>query len=184
MDGVLNRGLMAQDMKATILVVESMAPVLINGLMEVDIQENGMKIRYMASVYISGSMEEVLKALGLITICMDRVSMCGLMAVVMKVLMLKIKNMVLEFIHTPMVVLTKDSGQMVNNTVREPSLLHRVHKDKEFGKKEKESNGWMKIMIQISNLNMSNEYKKYSKIYLNLSMNKSILYIRPYKLLL
>jgi len=52
-----------------------------------------------------------------------------------------IKNMDLEYTHILMVVPIKDNGQMESNTVKGHLLLHKVLRDKAFGRKEKESNG-------------------------------------------
>jgi hypothetical protein len=55
------------------------------------------------------------------------------------------RNMVMEFIPTQTADPTKASGRMVSNTVREFSSLLKELKDKEFGTKVRESNGWMKM---------------------------------------
>ena len=54
------------------------------------------------------------------------------------------KNTDMVFTPIQMVDPTKDNGKMVNNMEKEFSLLHKELKDKEFGMKERESNGWMK----------------------------------------
>ena len=52
----------------------------------------------------------------------------------------------MEFIPTLMADPTKANGKTENNMVKEFSLLLKVLKDKESGTKERESNGWMKMM--------------------------------------
>jgi len=55
------------------------------------------------------------------------------------------RNMVMEFIPIQTAAPTKDNGKTESNTEREFSSLLKVLKDKEFGTKVKESNGWMKM---------------------------------------
>jgi hypothetical protein len=57
-----------------------------------------------------------------------------------------IKNMGMEFTHILMVDPTKVSGHMVNSTVKVYLLHLKELKKKEFGMKEKESDGLMKMM--------------------------------------
>lgn len=57
----------------------------------------------------------------------------------------------MEFIRTQTADPTKVNGKMGSNTARESSLLLKVHKDKEFGTKVRELNGWMKMKSKKNN---------------------------------
>jgi hypothetical protein len=71
-----------------------------------------------------------------------------------------IKNTVMEFTPTQMADPTKVNGKMESNTVREFLSLLKVLKDKEFGTKVRESNGWMKMKSK-------NKKCKYNERYLS-----------------
>ena len=59
----------------------------------------------------------------------------------------------MEFIHILMAVHIKDNGQTVNSMERAFLLHHKEHKEKEYGKKERGSNGSTRMKLQVQEIN-------------------------------
>ena len=75
----------------------------------------------------------------------NKVNLNGQMEEFIQAIMYKIKNMGMEFIHTLMVDPTKVNGHMVSSTEKVYLLHLKEHRRKEFGMKEKELDGLMKM---------------------------------------
>jgi hypothetical protein len=76
-----------------------------------------------------------------------------------------IRSTVMEFTLIQMADPTKANGKTANNMEKEFSSHHKVLKDKEFGTKVRESNGWMKMKSK-------NNKCKYNDNYLILLIKK------------
>ena len=121
-----------------------------NGPTEASTKVTGTKIRSVGMVSTTGMTEGHTKATGLKIICMDKVSTLGQMDVSMRVNTSMIRNTDMVSILTLMAGHTKDNGLTESNMEKESLLLHKVHKEKEFGSKERELSGPMMTIRMIT----------------------------------
>ena len=101
-------------------------------------------------------------------------------------------------VYTPTLMgdLIKGNGQMENNMEREPSSLHKDNIEKEYGKKERESDGLMRALkLKVHKIMMLNSDQYYLQpnppynnilivhLFLTNKTNKEINYLYTFELI-
>jgi hypothetical protein len=146
-DMELKHGLMVHAMKVIMSMVRNMVPVLSNGLMALCTLESFTTTIFMVKVFTPGQMVENTRANGEATKCMGKALLLGQTEGSTLVNMLMIKNKVMESSSGLTVVLTKETGLMVNSMVKASMLLLKESRSMENGKKVKESDGLEKMKM-------------------------------------
>ena len=141
-----------------------MDTVSTSGQTEVSTKEPGTPTKSQTTVNTPGTTAELIRATGSTTTCTARESTNGPMAENTKVIMLMIRNTVMEFTLIQMDDLTRANGKTASNMEKEFSSRLKALRDKVSGTKVKESNGWMKMKSK-------NKKCKYNENYLILLKN-------------
>lgn len=162
MDKVNKPGLMKLFILAITEMEENTVKVNSCGLMIVHMKEIFLKIISMALENMNGRMEESTKVNGKIIKCKEKVLSPGLMVENTLEIILKIVNKALEFSHLKMEEYMKGSGLMENNMAEE-FLKRKTFHEREFGKMEKESGGWMNKNKMVKQKNQK-KHRKFKKL--------------------
>jgi hypothetical protein len=92
-------------------------------------------------------MAEPSQASGKPTTCMEEECMCGKMEGNMKVTISMIRSMDMAFTHGQMDANTLETGKTANKMVKESTSFQMELNEWDFGKAERDLDGWMKKMI-------------------------------------
>ena len=118
-----------------------MDTVSTSGQTVVSIKEPGTPTKSQTTVNTPGTTAELIRATGSTTTSTARESTNGPMAENTKVIMLMIRNTVMEFTLIQMDDLTRANGKTASNMEKEFSSRLKALRDKVSGTKVKESNG-------------------------------------------